>query len=171
MHRIKSLTAAAAFAVLIGAAATPASAADCSPKNPCFRVGDAKVTEGDSGTRQLTFEITISHAAPIHAEYRTTDGTARAGTDYRARSGIVSFGSGQKSKTVVVDVFGDTLGEQNETFFLEIVRVGGSASITNPIYPIVEDGRGEGTIVNDDQIQPPPPPPSCPPSLPNCQEP
>lgn len=175
MHRIKTLAVAAAIAVLVGAVATPASAAACSPSSPCIRVRDAKVTEGNSGTRQLAFEITISHPARIGVDYRTTDGTAKGGTgpgsDYRSRTGTVLFESGEKQKTVVVDVFGDTRAEANETFFLEITRVGGSLSITRPIHPIVEDGRGQGTIITDDPAQPTPLPPSCPPSLPNCQEP
>jgi hypothetical protein len=171
MQRIRHLTAAAAVAILIGSVAPPASAASCSPSTPCIRVGDAKVTEGNSGSRQLAFEVTISHSARIFVEYRTADGTARGGTDYRTKSGTVTFESGQKQKTVLVDVFGDTLGEQNETLFLEITKVGGTLSITNPIRPILEDQRGQGTIVNDDPIQPSPPPSACPPSLPNCQEP
>ena len=170
MQRIRSLTV-AAIALLIAAFASPASAATCSPITPCVRVGDAKVTEGNSGKRQLTFEITLSHAARVGLKYRTADGTARAGTDYEARTGSVAFETGQLKKTVVVDVFGDTHGESNESLFLEITGIAGTVSVTNPVRPIVEDGHAEGTIVNDDPIQPPPPAPGCPPSLPKCQEP
>ena len=170
MQRIRSLTVAAA-ALLVAAFAPPASAATCTPLTPCVRIGDAKVTEGNSGKRQLTFEITLSHAARVGLKYRTADGTARAGTDYEARTGSVAFEPGQLKKAVLVDVFGDTQGESNETLFLEVTGIAGTVSVTNPVRPIVEDGRGEGTIVNDDPIQPPPSPPSCPPSLPNCQEP
>ena len=47
--------------------------------------------------------------------------TATASTDYTAANGIVFFAPGETSKTVTVQVLGDTIDEFDETFFLNIL--------------------------------------------------
>lgn len=123
-----------------------------SPVLPTLSVADATITEGDSGSAQLTFNVTLSQAAtgPVTVGYATADGSATAGSDYTARTGTLTFAAGETSKTVSVAVAGDTAVEANET--LSVILSGASGAT-------IADGAGVGTIVNND-VQTAPPPPS-----------
>ena len=52
----------------------------------------------------------------VTVSYQTHDVTATAGQDYRATAGTVTLPPGTTSVNVAVDVFGDTLFEDDETF-------------------------------------------------------
>jgi hypothetical protein len=173
--RIPSLAAAAAAALVVGflPAAPPAAAAVCGPASPCIRIGDATVHEGHSGARKITLDVTLSHPAArrLGIDYRTVDDTAKAPSDYVATSGTLIIERGETAKSLQVGVRGDQVAESNDTFFVDLTRVGFALSITSPYHPIVQDMRGTATILNDDGPVAPPTAPTCPPSLPNCQEP
>jgi ELWxxDGT repeat protein len=106
-------------------------------------VGNASVTEGDSGTVNATFTITLG--VPFYRDftvnYATSDLTATAGLDYVGKIGAVTFPEGTTQQTVTVLVNGDLLDENNETFQL---------TISGSTGPTIAGGSGTGTIVNDD---------------------
>ena len=106
-------------------------------------VADASVTEGNNGTSTLAFTVTLSAAAsgPVTVAYATSNGTAKAGQDYVARTGTLTFAAGETSKVVHVQVTGDTAVEANET-----VRL----TLSSPTGAAIKDGSAIGTIVNDD---------------------
>ncbi|WP_420478743.1 Calx-beta domain-containing protein [Brevundimonas sp. FT23028] len=107
-----------------------------------FSIGDAVVTEGDSGTVTLTFTVTRTNSAgAATVDWATSDGTATAGVDYVAGSGTVSFADGEATTTITVTVNSDTLVEGDETL---------TVTLTNPSTGTISDGSGEGTITNDD---------------------
>jgi hypothetical protein len=110
---------------------------------PALSIGDVSVTEGNGGTVNAAFAVTISAASgkTVSASFATADGTASAGADYQAATGSLTFNPGETSKTVTVAVNGDTANEPDETFF---VNLSGAANAT------VLDGQGVGTITNDD---------------------
>ncbi|TDT88397.1 chitinase [Azorhizobium sp. AG788] len=110
---------------------------------PTVSVSDASVTEGNSGTKDLVFNVTLSQAAtgPVTLRYATADGTATAGSDYGATSGTLTFAAGETSKQVHVQVNGDTLVEGNETLTL---------TLSSPTGATIADGSGAGLITNDD---------------------
>jgi VCBS repeat-containing protein len=108
-------------------------------------IADAAVAEGNSGTKTLTFTISLDKPAegPISIGYATADGTAQAGSDYQSAGGFVNFVKGETSKTITVTVNGDTLAEGNETFTVSLVTIKGA---------IIADGVAIGTITNDDGV-------------------
>jgi hypothetical protein len=108
-----------------------------------LRIDDISVTEGNTGTRDATFTVTLSFAStePVTVAYATADGSATAGSDYRAASGTLTFAPGETSKTITVLVNGDRLGEPNETFFV---------NLSSPTNAVIADGQGQGTIVDDE---------------------
>jgi hypothetical protein len=110
---------------------------------PTLSVGDVTLAEGDSGTTNAGFSVTLSSASTgsVTVQYTTADGTAKAGSDYVATSGTLTFTPGQTAKTVNVPVNGDLLFEADETFFL---------NLSNPSGALIADGQGKGTIQNDD---------------------
>lgn len=110
---------------------------------PSVAISDASVVEGDAGTSTLTYTLTRSGGSgAFSVNYATADGTATAGSDYVAKSGVVSFAAGQNTATVSVTVNGDATPETNETVFLNLSNATGGA--------VIGDAQGVGTIQNDD---------------------
>jgi hypothetical protein len=130
-----AFAAAALFLVLAAASA----AADA----PSLTVNDATVTEGDSGAKNAVFTVALSasSADPVTVDYATVDGSAKAPDDYAAASGTLTFAPGELSKQVTVAVAGDILDEPHETYSLELA---------NPVGATLADGRGAGTILDND---------------------
>ena len=110
---------------------------------PGLSIADASVDEGDSGSTTLTFTVTLNPVAlsPVTVDWATADGTARAGTDYTAGSGSLTFNAGDSSKTVSVSVTGDDVDEPDETFTVTLSSASGAA---------ISDGTATGTITDDD---------------------
>ncbi|MCF8533937.1 MAG: cellulase family glycosylhydrolase [Reyranella sp.] len=119
------------------------------PLLPSLSVADATVTEGNSGTHELAFTVTLSAAStsPITVAYATGNGTATAGADYAALAGTLTFAAGETSKVIRVQVSGDIAIESNETLTL---------SLSSPSGATIADGAALGTITNDDVAPPPP---------------
>lgn len=107
-------------------------------------VNDVSVVEGNSGTTNATFTVSLTPPASgdVTVSYETADGTAVAPGDYTATSGQVTFTAGQSTKQVTVPVSGESDPEPNETFTLNISSLEAS----------IGDGQGVGTIVNDDAV-------------------
>ena len=112
---------------------------------PTISIGDASVTEGNSGTTTATFTATLSASASgtVTVGYSTANGTATAGSDYVAQSGTLTFTAGQTTRTIAVVVNGDTAVEPNETF---------TVNLASPTGATILDGLGVGTIVTDDSL-------------------
>lgn len=112
---------------------------------PNLAINDVTVTEGNSGTVDAVFTVGLSAPSgqTITVNYATADGKAKAGSDYVATSGVLTFTPGQTSKTVTVVVKGDTIGETDETFYVNL------SGVTNAI---MIDNQGLGTIDEDDSV-------------------
>jgi len=111
---------------------------------PNLSIGDASVTEGDSGSKQLAFTVSLSFASAsaVTFEIATANGTALAGSDYVAKAlAADSIAPGQTSKTYHVTIKGDTTAEANEVFYLDLYHASGAALV---------DDTGVGTITDDD---------------------
>ena len=111
---------------------------------PALSITDVLVTEGDSGTRLLTFTVGLSSVSktPVTYNIATGNGTAAAGSDYVARSLTgESIAAGQTSRTFSVTTNGDTDLEPNETF---------AVSVSNVVGASTSDGFAVGTLLNDD---------------------
>jgi probable HAF family extracellular repeat protein len=110
---------------------------------PAIAISDATATEGNAGTRLMTFDVTLSAASgqPVTIDFATADGSAVAAGDYRPASGTLTFAPGERSKTITVLVNGDRLLEPNETFS---VNLSGATNAT------IADGQGVGTILDDE---------------------
>ena len=76
-------------------------------------------------------------------DYATADGTAVAPGDYSAAGGTLTFLPGETTQTVSVDVNGDALDEQDETYTVDL---------TNAVNATIDDGQGVGTITDDDPL-------------------
>ncbi|MEH2114424.1 MAG: Calx-beta domain-containing protein [Nostoc sp.] len=110
---------------------------------PTLSINNISVTEGNTGTTNATFTVTLSAASTsaVTVNYATANGTATAGSDYTATTGTLTFNPGNTSKTLTVAVTGDTIFEPNETFFV---------NLSNATNSTIADNQGLGTILNDD---------------------
>ncbi|MCX7059662.1 MAG: S8 family serine peptidase [Gammaproteobacteria bacterium] len=118
---------------------------DDAPALPTASVNDVSVTEGNAGTRTVSFTVTLSAPAPATGttslRIATAPGTATAGSDYVSSSGTMTFTAGQTSRTRSVTINGDTAQEGNETFF---------ANLSSPVGLTIADSQGVATIIDDD---------------------
>ena len=94
---------------------------------------------------ELVFAVTLSRAAhrTLGVNYRTADGSAHAGDDYRSAKGTLKFRAGELSKRIEVAVLDDDHDEGEETLTL---------TLSNPSSGRLTDGEATGTIVNHDPL-------------------
>jgi probable HAF family extracellular repeat protein len=113
---------------------------------PRIRIGDVSKKEGKKNqTTLFTFTVTLSAAydQPVIFSYRTVDGAAKTSDgDYVAKMGTLTFAPGETTKTITIEVKGDSRKESDEYFFLELFSNSSNSLFTNT--------RGIGTILNDD---------------------
>ena len=112
---------------------------------PNFTIDSPSVAEGDSGSVNLEFTVSLSPASyqPVTVDYAQTGGTGTSGTDYTAlAAGMLSFAAGDTSKTITVSVTGDTMYEASETVVLTLSNATAGTTIAT--------ASGTGTITNDD---------------------
>jgi hypothetical protein len=110
---------------------------------PSLRISDAAVYEGDSRTRRARFVVRLSaeSAMPITVRFATTNGSARKPSDYRGKSGTLTFLPGTTTMVINVLVNGDRSRERTETFYIDL---------SWPLRANLADRRGVGKIRNDD---------------------
>jgi hypothetical protein len=111
---------------------------------PTVSIGDSSVVEGDRGSSNLRFTVTLSGGAgpsTVSVSYRTVNGTASAASDYKAASGTLAFPPGVLSQTITIAVTGDHKREPNETLTVELF---------NAVGATLGDAVATGTILNDD---------------------
>ena len=118
---------------------------------PGITIAPASALEGDSGSADMTFTVTLAKAVAeaVTVNYATSDGTAIAGRDYTAVSnGSVTIAAGDTTAEFTVPVTGDETDELDETFNVTIsLPLGGStaAAITGG-----DTAAAAGTILDDD---------------------
>lgn len=111
---------------------------------PAVSIADARTVEGFSGTKNLSFVVSLQSAATqsTSVQFSTLDGTATtADSDYVAASGTVTFRPGQRTAMVAVQIRGDAAVEADET--LQVV-------LSNPVNATLGRSTATGTILDDD---------------------
>ncbi len=113
------------------------------PAPPSLSIADVSVTEGNSGTVNAVFTVTLSAASTqtVTVKFASANGTAVSTADYVSKTGTLTFNPGVTSQTITVVVNGDTLHEAAETFLV---------NLTSPTNAILADGQGVGTIEDND---------------------
>ncbi|HEV7350551.1 ExeM/NucH family extracellular endonuclease [Telluribacter sp.] len=121
------------------------SATCATSTTPALSINDISLNEGNSGTVNFNFIVSLSSPAPaggVTFDIATTDGTATSANDYVSQTLTgQTIPAGSSTYTFTVQVIGDVTAEPNETFLVSVINVTGAT---------VSDGQGQGTIVNDD---------------------
>ena len=111
---------------------------------PTLSIGDQTVTEGDSGTVEATFTVTLSTVSgrTVTVGYASANGTATSPADYTAVAlTTLTFDPGQTTRTVTVSVNGDVFDEPDETF---------NVNLSGAVGATIVDSIAVGTITDDD---------------------
>ncbi len=110
---------------------------------PRISVAPATSYEGDGEPKSLTFLVTLSARAvvAVSVDYAADDDTAKAGVDYVATSGTVTFAPGQTSASVDVPILGNKAVEPDRRLVF---------SLSNPSGAALGFGQASGTILDDD---------------------
>lgn len=89
------------------------------------------------------FTVTLSSlsADTVTVEFATNDGTASAGSDYVATSGMLVFDPGVTTRTIIVPTINDVVEEPAEDFIV---------NLSNPTSATIADAQGVATIQDDD---------------------
>ncbi|MDE0333756.1 MAG: hypothetical protein OXI64_02265 [Defluviicoccus sp.] len=100
------------------------------------------------GRPSLDFRVYLSRILreTVRIDYATSDGTATAGSDYRATSGTLTFRPGETAKTVSVPVFDDGHDEGDERLTLTLSNPRPSSRVR------LDDATAEGVIANADPV-------------------
>jgi Ca2+-binding RTX toxin-like protein len=110
---------------------------------PSLSIDDVTVDEGNTGTVNASFTVTLNAAInqTVTADYTTANDTAIAGEDYTATTGTLTFAAGETSKTIIVPINSNTLDELNRQFFV---------NLSNATIATIADNQGIGNITDDD---------------------
>jgi hypothetical protein len=132
---------------------------------PRVSITGATVTEGNTGTKELEFVVSLAVAydMDVNVAYSTADGSAAAGSDYVAKSGTVTILKGDTSATVKVLISGDRVTESTEytytyydwyygsyTYTYIEDREYFSVNLTSSDHGNIVSGQATGTIVDDE---------------------
>jgi len=119
-----------------------------------FSTGSVTLAEGNSGSTAFSFTVTRSGPTTGTSSVNYTvsgsganPATAADFTDGTLPSGSITFAAGETTKTVTINVAGDTTVEQTEGFTLMLSGASGATLGT---------ATATGTITNDDGSAPPP---------------
>ena len=111
---------------------------------PTITIADSNASEGSAGTPVAGFIVSLSKAwtQTITVNYATSDGSAKAPSDYATTQGTLSFTAGQTSKVISIAVVADTTFENDETF---------TVTLSSPTNATLAKDTATATLVNDDQ--------------------
>jgi len=111
---------------------------------PSISIADANISEGNSGSSNLNFAITLSAASPVDISIDVaTSGASNAtnSVDFTPASRTITIAAGQTSANFSVAVLGDTQFEPAETF---------QVSLSNPVNVLLDDADAFGLILDND---------------------
>jgi beta-glucanase (GH16 family) len=93
------------------------------------------------------FSFTVSLDKPAASEvtmhYATVEGSAKAGTDFIASSGIVTIPVNSTKANIDITVTGDSLRKENQLFYVQLDNIQNAALTTS---------KGTATIVNENNF-------------------
>src|SRR4029453_3018596 len=110
---------------------------------PSLTATNKTITEGTGASTTLLFTVKLSAATgqSVSVRYATFDKSAKAGVDYTAASGTVTFAPGVTSVNVPVLVTGDAMDEPDESLGI---------ALSDPVNATIKTASAVGTVLDDD---------------------
>lgn len=109
---------------------------------PKISIANNTIVEGNSGIKNLVFNLSLSTITPYDVSVQVDTGgeTAVAGMDYQAVHQLVTFKAGTSTASVSVPIIGNTVFQPNRAF--EVI-------LSNPVNATVGN-NAFGVIIDDD---------------------
>lgn len=111
---------------------------------PSLSISCLGAKEGNAaGSSSIPCTVSLGKAASaeVKVDVSTVDGTAKAGSDFEALSGTLTFAAGETSKQVKVSIVSDTVVEGWETL---------TVKLSNAVNASIAKAESQATISNDD---------------------
>ena len=94
----------------------------------------------NTATALVIVRLTNPTTQTATVNYSTANGTAIAGSDYVATSGVLTFAPLETTKTIAVQILGDNLNEPNENF---------TVNFSNAVNASINNSQVTVTIINN----------------------
>ena len=107
---------------------------------PTLSISDATPAE-EGGTLRFSVELAGASSNEVTVPYRTIDGTATAGLDYRAEQGVLTFVPGESAHQIEIALLEDDIDEPEETL---------SVMLDRPRHAALVQASGVGSILDND---------------------
>ena len=116
------------------------------PTLPSMQIASTSLIEGNSGTSDMVFAVTLSAGASnvVTVDYATQGDSATADVDYNSVNGTLTFQIGEVNQSIAVPIVGETFTEDNERFRVRLSNLTGAAVFGNTL--------ASGTIITDEPI-------------------
>ncbi|MDP9021545.1 MAG: cell wall-binding repeat-containing protein, partial [Actinomycetota bacterium] len=119
-------------------------------------VSDAMVNEG-AGSATVTFQLSSILSEAIHVVWRTADGTATRGADYKQSSGVTAINAGGTTASVTVPIEADNVVDDFEEQLYVLIdcvkaSAGSDSDCTRDLSSVAVRGDwiGQVTILDDE---------------------
>jgi Calx-beta domain len=112
-------------------------------RRPRIRIWNAREDEPRSGTGLMHFHVELSNPSgrTVTAGFRTVDLSAVAGRDYVAKTGTLTFGPGETSKSIAIAILADNKKEYDEAFAVKLLDLVNAASGDTVGIGVIEKRR------------------------------
>lgn len=128
----------ALLAALAALLLAPTAIAIAEDPPPTLSISGDIVAEGDTGTAEAEVVLTLSRTAtqPVSVAVSTVAGSATTEVDYIGAAETVTIPAGQTTLALGVEVRGDTVFEDDETFYVDMANAT-NATISYPRATVV----------------------------------
>lgn len=92
---------------------------------------------------QFTVTLDKVSTSAVSISYTTSDGTAKANTDYKTSSGTLTIPANASSGTIDVEIIGDSTRKSNQYF---------NVQLSNPTNCTLANNSGAATIINENLL-------------------
>jgi beta-glucanase (GH16 family) len=109
---------------------------------PKISILSATILEGNAQS-MVKLKVTLDKTTDktVTVNFATADNTAKAGSDYEAKTGVLTLAANSLEGEISVNIIGDTLREADEDFVIQL---------NNPTNATIVLAQGNCTIKNDD---------------------
>jgi hypothetical protein len=116
------------------------------PMKPAINFKETSRTVNEKvGTITLEVVLTNSYPDTVTVQYATADNTATAPSDYKSKSGTLTFTSGVTSQTIEIEIIDDGTGEQTEWFSVNLSNATNGIA-GGPCLVTIQDGAGPAVV-------------------------
>ena len=116
--------------------------------------------DSETGAESIDFTVSLSDVSgtTVTVDFETIDGVGKAGEDYVAEEGTLTFNPGEQTKMVTVSLLDDGVLQNNKTFFLRLSNASNqnidrSLAASKPVFEREISGTTSDDVLNGSFFQ------------------